>query len=342
MRPLAYDKRYLLYWLLTPQFIDEVDGSTYGAQMPRAGWDFIGNVESPLPPLPVQRRIAEFLDRKTAAIDALIEKKERLLGLLAEKRSALIHRAVTKGLDPSVPMKDSGVPWIGEIPAHWEVKRLKFVAQVRGGVTKGRNLDGKQTVMLPYLRVANVQDGYVRLDDVSEIEVIHDEVERYSLRAGDILMNEGGDNDKLGRGCVWSGQIDPCLHQNHVFAVRPMPGTNPFWVSHCTSAAYLRHFFLSRANQSTNLASISSTNVKEAPILWPPSSEQGAIADAIDRTLQRNRLMIQRSTVSVERLREYRQALITAAVTGQLDLDAADTDLPVAAETAMPTYGATP
>jgi len=122
--------------------------------------------------------------------------------------------------------KDSGIEWLGSVPAHWEVTRLKFIAHVQTGVAKGKDNTGQQTIMVPYLRVANVQDGYLDLDEVATIEIPADDLPRYRLRAGDVLMNEGGDFDKLGRGHVWDGSIDPCIHQNHVFAVRPF-GASP-------------------------------------------------------------------------------------------------------------------
>ena len=174
-----------------------------------------------VPPDKEQTQIARFLDHETARIDALIEEQQRLIELLKEKRQAVISHAVTKGLDPTVPMKDSGVEWLGEVPAHWVVGPLRWYATIQGGIAKGKDYEGRQTVSLPYLRVANVQNGFVDLTEVKEISVLESEVERYSLRLGDVLMNEGGDNDKLGRGTVWQGQIEPCLHQNHVFAIRP-------------------------------------------------------------------------------------------------------------------------
>ena len=291
-----------------------------GAAQPGLNLSHIAKWRVPVPPLSTQKAIADFLDRKTAAIDELIAKKQRLLDLLAEKRAALINQAVTKGLDPSVPMKDSGIPWIGEIPEHWEVKRLKHLTQVRGGVTKGQKHDGHATTSMPYLRVANVQDGHLDLEQVHEIEVRVQDVERYRLQPGDILMNEGGDNDKLGRGAVWEGEIEPCLHQNHVFAVRPGLGVDPYWVNLTTQASYLKHFFFRRANQSTNLASISASNLKEAPIIWPPSIEQNRIKEWLASWLEALSGSSSKLEHQVERLREYRQALITAAVTGQLNI----------------------
>jgi type I restriction enzyme S subunit len=133
-------------------------------------------------------------------------------------------------------------------------------------------------------------------------------------------MNEGGDNDKLGRGAVWKGQIDPCLHQNHVFAVRPSNGVDPYWINLTTQSAYLKHFFLRRANQSTNLASISSSNIKEAPIVWPPPDEQSAILAHVTARLNALKTLCEKIEAHVKKLQEYRQALITAAVTGKVDV----------------------
>jgi type I restriction enzyme, S subunit len=210
-----------------------------------------------LPPLAEQRAIAAFLDAETARIDALVAKQEALIATLQEKRRALISHAVTKGLDPAAPMKDSGVPWLGAVPAHWEVKWLKFIAKVRTGVAKGRDLGTHETVEVPYMRVANVQDGYLDLSDVSTITLARSELSRHLLQRGDVLMNEGGDFDKLGRGYVWSEEIKPCIHQNHVFAVRLQNPEDAYWLNLVTQTSYAKQYFISRSKQSTNLASIS-------------------------------------------------------------------------------------
>lgn len=273
-----------------------------------------------LPPQQEQRVIAAVLDRETQKIDDLIVKREHLIGLLEEKRSALISRAVTKGLNPDVPMKDSGVEWLGAIPAHWDTKRLKFLAKVRSGVAKGRNLGEHVTVDLPYLRVANVQDGYLDLSDVAMMTVGIDEVEVYSLRAGDVLMNEGGDFDKLGRGTVWQGQIDPCLHQNHVFAVRSGARVEPEWLSTITLTSYAKHYFVLRSKQSTNLASISSANLQNLLVVVAPPDERSEILSFIEREMTKINALMGKVREHIEKLREYRTALISAAVTGKIDV----------------------
>ena len=133
LKPKDITPNYLFEYLLNREFIDIINSSTYGAKMPRANWDFFGDQLISIPPLPEQTAIASFLDRKTARIDILIEKKQRQIELLQEKRAALISQAVTKGLDPTVPMKDSGVPWLGEVPEHWEINPLKLISSIIPG-----------------------------------------------------------------------------------------------------------------------------------------------------------------------------------------------------------------
>ena len=143
--------------------------------------------------------------------------QQRLIELLKEKRQAVISHAVTKGLNPNAPMKPSGIEWLGDVPASWQVVALKRIADMQTGVAKGKDNGSRKTITVPYLRVANVQSGYLDLETVTTIDIPAEELPRYALKAGDVLMNEGGDFDKLGRGCLWGGQIDPCITQNHVF-----------------------------------------------------------------------------------------------------------------------------
>lgn len=274
----------------------------------------------PVPPEGERQIIAAHVGRETARIDALVEKKTRFIELLREKRQALITHAVTKGIDPDVKMKDSGVEWLGEVPEHWVVKRLKFIATVQTGIAKGKDNAEKDTVEVPYLRVANVQDGYLDLEEVATIEVSTADLPRYLLQLGDVLMNEGGDFDKLGRGHVWHGEIEPCIHQNHVFAVRPHSVSSE-WLNTFTSSAAAQFYFMGRSKQSTNLASISSSNLMELAVPLPSSEkEQSLILDELHRQTAQVNALVARTESSIDLLKERRCALITAAVTGQIDL----------------------
>ncbi|EPX9366480.1 TPA: restriction endonuclease subunit S, partial [Aeromonas veronii] len=271
------------------------------------------------PPNDELKAINQFLDYETARIDRLITQQLRLIELLKEKRQAVISHAVTKGLNPNAPMIDSGVEWLGQVPAHWVVRRLKHTAEIHSGIPKGKDLSGKDTITVPMLRVANVQDGYLNLDNVHEIEIEPHELVRYSLRAGDVLMNEGGDNDKLGRGAVWPGQIIPCIHQNHVFAIR-VNNIEPEWLSWLTSSSYAKYYFYSVSKQSTNLASISSSNVKETPLVLPPKNERVEIMRYLDEKIAKLSGIESQAALQIELLQERRTALISAAVTGKIDL----------------------
>lgn len=289
------------------------------AAQPGISVEVIENLSIPVPPEPEQQAIADYLDRETARIDELIAEKERMLALLEEKRAALISHVVTRGLDPEAPLKPSGHEWMGEIPAHWGLQRLKQLADVRGGLTLGKQYSG-DLFEYPYLRVANVQDGYLKLDEILTVEVPASEAASNLLAYGDVLMNEGGDIDKLGRGCVWRDEIAPCLHQNHVFAVRPH-SVDSDWLALWTSTLQAKRYFESRAKRSTNLASISGSNIKELPVPLPPKNEQLAIQNFL--TVRHSRLETLRSELrdSLCLLTERRSALITAAVTGQIPLE---------------------
>jgi type I restriction enzyme S subunit len=269
-----------------------------------------------------RERIADFLDHETARIDTLVAKKNRFIQLLAEKRQALVSHAVTKGLDPNVPMMDSGVEWLGKIPAHWALPKLRHIANIQTGTALGKDAKGKQTISVPYLRVANVQDGYLDLSDIQEIWLPAEQLQRFRLRKGDVLMNEGGDNDKLGRGHIWDGEIDVCVHQNHVFAVRPH-GVTSRWLSMYAGTTPAQFFFLSKAKQTTNLASISSTSLMDLPVPQPPTDEQIAIVAYIELQTSHVDALAAKTERSIELLREHRTALITAAVTGKIDLRSA-------------------
>jgi type I restriction enzyme S subunit len=196
---------------------------------------------------------------------------------------------------------------------------LKYIARVQTGVAKGKDYGGIETVEVPYLRVANVQDGFLDLDDVATIEIAASDLERYRLRRGDVLMNEGGDFDKLGRGHVWQGEIDPCIHQNHVFAVRPT-GVTSEWLNAFTGSSPAQFYFMGRSKQSTNLASISSSNLMELPVPIPPHAEQMSILRDLAVKLERTVALSSATERSLALLRERRAALITAAVTGQIDV----------------------
>ncbi len=276
-------------------------------------------IDLPVVPFSDQGVIAAFLDQETAKIDSLIIEQQRLIELLAEKRRAAVSHVVTKGLNPTAPMISSGIPGVGQIPAHWRVQRLKFIADVQIGIPKGKDNSGEETIQVPYLRVANVQDGYLDLEEIANIEIAARDLNRYLLRPGDVLMNEGGDFDKLGRGYIWRGELTPCIHQNHVFAVRPKRVSSE-WLNAITGSAYAQFYFMTRSKQSTNLASISSTNLMELPVVLPPAREQEQILEFLSEQQRGLETLAAEAKSAIALLQERRTALVAAAVTGKVDV----------------------
>lgn len=188
------------------------------------------------------------------------------------------------------------------LPNGWRRVSLEDVAHIQTGLAIGRTVNDNP-VKLPYLRVANVQDGYLNLTEIKEVIVSKNDAERFRLHDGDVLMTEGGDFDKLGRGCVWESPIPHCLHQNHVFAVRTVrEKLLPQFFAYHAAGPIGRLYLLSCSKQSTNLASINSTQLKQMPVPVPPLREQAAIASLLatwDQAIGQTTALIQ----SKERLK---------------------------------------
>ncbi len=268
-----------------------------------------------------QAAIVRFLDHADRRIGRYIRAKQKLIQLLDEQKQAIIHRVVTRGLDPDVRLKPSGVELLEDVPEHWYVCRLKDVADVQTGLTLGKNVRGIATENFPYIRVANVQAGHLSLKNVKRVDAPRREAMGVMLRAGDVLMTEGGDIDKLGRGCVWHEEIRNCLHQNHVFAVRCHQRTLlPEFLVGLMSSQHGRRYFQLTAKQTTNLASTNSTTLRKFPIMLPTIEEQQAILDEIERQTSDNSKAVANARLEIELFREYRTRLIADVVTGKLDV----------------------
>jgi len=273
-----------------------------------------------LPPMHLQRGIANYLDEQTAAIDALIEKKRKLLELLAEERAALINQAVTKGLDPNVPMKDAGIPWIGEVPVHWGVTRLKHsvIAMVDcHHSTPVYEEDGQYSA----LRTADISPGVLDVGSarrVNEYE-FRRRIARLKPRRGDIVYSREG--ERYGMAAPIPPGVDVCLAQR-VMLFRPNREADAaflMWTlnSRCIYRQ-MEQYVVGATSPHVNIG-----DIREAWIPLPPKSEQELIGAAINRSVSRNHSFEGLAERQINRLQEYRQALITAAVTGQLDIEAA-------------------
>jgi type I restriction enzyme S subunit len=314
------NNQYYKYLFKSFSFISELQTNVVGIRQGKnISYDELSYSFIPFPPIDEQIAITQFLDRKTTLIDKAIGIKEKQIELLKEHRQILIHKAVTRGLNPNTKMKDSGVEWVGEIPEHWEVKPLKYLSKVQSGITLGKTYHAKELNKYPYLRVANVQAGYFDLDEIAEISLPKNIAKKYFITTGDILVTEGGDLDKLGRGTVWNGEIENCLHQNHIFCLRITSSkTSAEFTSIVMESNYGRRYFTNTANKTTNLASTNITKLGKLPIIIPPKNEQESISTYIKTLSSKIFASILLKEIEIEKLTEYKSTLINSAVTGKI------------------------
>lgn len=210
-------------------------------------------------------------------VDGLIER-------IARKRTADLQSGTIRKQKHLPPFERNQFP--GTVPAHWAIQQLDQLAHVHSGITKGRNLRGKATIQVPYLRVANVQRGYLDLSEIKDIAILEEERGKYELIDGDLLVTEGGDWDKVGRTCIWRSELEYSAHQNHVFKVRKvLPEQSQEWMELFLNSAVARDYFAGASKQTTNLASINKTELRGCPIPVPPEQER-------DRILERCALLI--------------------------------------------------
>jgi type I restriction enzyme S subunit len=303
------DLDFLAYVLGSNAFLDHplIKPAATTKSHQRIELSALGRFTFAVPPPELQRGIAASL----SSIDDTIEATQAVIEQLQVVKEAMLEELLARGIPGLHDLfKKTDV---GYIPRDWEVRRLGEVAEVRTGIAKGKVFVAG--VVAPYLRVANVQDGYLDLAEVKTISVAPEMLSRFSLRTGDVLFTEGGDADKLGRGTVWRDEIQGCLHQNHVFAVRPYLGVLiPEFLASWASASRGRAYFLNSAKQTTNLASINSTQLKAFPVAIPTIAEQEKIVDHLSSF--QTRIDVERA--KAEALSSLKSAFLPALLTGEI------------------------
>jgi type I restriction enzyme S subunit len=279
--------------MLSRDTISLVDSSTYGVKMPRANWDFIGNLPMSLPPLPEQKAIAAFLDRETERIDSLIEKKKKQIDLLQRKRTALISQAVTKGLDPKAKMKDSGVEWFATMPSHWTTKRMKYIASLKSGESITSDSiypEGEFPVFggngLRGYALAYTHDGYYIL------------IGRQGALCGNI---------NYAKGRFWASE--------HAVVATLEHGYDTFWFGEVLNTMNLNQYSISAAQPGLSVDSI-----KQLLMPIPPLIEQQSIATYFRKEITAIERLSACINESITKLQQYRTTLISAAVTGKIDV----------------------
>ena len=318
---------YLAKMLQQPKFVRIATRRSTGDR-PRVKFESLANVEMPLPPLAEQRRIVAKLDSlfasthraraELAQVRVLVDHyRRRVLAAAFSGRQTPDDSSASRGHpDESARGPDDSHP---AIPSGWRLERLGDIAVIQAGLALGKKRkSGDKLVDVPYIRVANVQRGHLDLEDVRVVQATETEIERLALRPGDILMNEGGDRDKLGRGWVWWGDIEPCIHQNHVFRVRLVdPDYPPSYVSYYANELG-RAYFSSAGTQTTNLASISKSRLSALPIPLAPRDQAIRIVQAIEHTFQRIRALERECRRAEKLLENLERTIFDRALEGRL------------------------
>lgn len=307
------DPRFMFYVLANPMFIDVVNGSTNGAKMPRAEWSFVGAIGVPTPPHGEQVAIARFLDSETALIDGLIEKKTRFIALLKEKRAAVITHAVTKGIDPDAPTKDSGVDWLGRVPAHWEVLRIAALF---------REVSRPADPALPVLSVSihdGVTDGELADEDRDRKVALSEDRNKYQgVAPGDLVYNMM----RAWQGAFGAVTVKGLVSPAYVVAA-PVTTFRTKFIEHLlhtkSAAEEIRRFSRGIADFRMRLYW---DHFRALRVCLPPLTEQDRILSKIDAETAKIDGLINLTERSIDLLREKRAALITAAVTGKIDVRA--------------------
>jgi type I restriction enzyme S subunit len=277
--------------------------------------DSLENVFLVMPPPNQQYAIANFLDRETGRIDALVEKKERLIELLKEKRTAIITHAVSKGLDPNVPMKDSGVEWLSEIPAHWEMKQLRHLGDPIIGLTYDpSDVVGPDNGGMLVLRASNVLAGHIVFEDNVFVKcaIPH----HLRTKRGDILIcSRSGSRALIGKSAKIDGAAVGLTFGTFMTVFRSACNDFLFWAFNSTLFDYQSGAYL-----TSTINQLTIGNLKSLMVPVPPQEERSAIAAFLGRETAKIDALVHKIRDAIERLKEYRTAFISAAVTGKIDV----------------------
>ena len=270
-----------------------------------------GKLRSYLIPIPYPDDPARSLETQRR----IVARIEALFAELRECRK--LHQTVVEDTNR---LMDAAVREVFDQPTDdWQTCELGNIAFIQTGTAKGRDFRDRKTVELPYLRVANVQAGYLDLDEIKTIRIAENEIARYRLQPGDLLLTEGGDFDKLGRGAVWQGEIEPCVHQNHIFAVRfDQDVIQPEFVEYEMQSWHAKRYFLGVAKKTTNLATINRTQLAAFPIKFPNLIEQQRIVTYLDSVKQQAAELQRIQGQDGDLLVKMEQVILAQAFRGEL------------------------
>jgi type I restriction enzyme S subunit len=278
-------------------------------------FDTFASLVLPVPLPDEQRKISRFMRNESAQINKFIRNKRRFIELLKEQKQNVINQAVTRGLDPKVKLKPSGVEWIGDIPEHWEARRLKTIAKVVLGKML-KTSPSKDDQLKPYLRSANIQWFEANLSDVASMWFSQSEMEQYRISKNDILVSEGGE---VGRACIWQDELEECYIQNSVHKVTAGAEVLPLFLLYQFSAFGSKGAFKAVVNR-VSIAHLTREKLVAVFFCKPPIEEQKTILAHIQAKTAEIDQAIIRAQREIELMREYRTRLISDVVTGQVDV----------------------
>lgn len=314
-----YDKKFLLYLFTSKGYFQHTSLVARGTTMQRISRGLLGDIDIPFPTFSVQQQIAKFLDNATQKMDTLIQKQENLIKLLKEKRQAVISHAVTRGLNPDVKFKDSGVEWLGEVPEHWEVKKLGYITKKIGsGKTPRGGSEVYSDTGILFIRSQNVYDEGLFLDDVVRIsKEINDDMANTQVKSGDILLNVTGGS--IGRTTIVPDNFEKANVNQHVCIIRLNSKKSKTFISLVMKSLLIKTQIDAIQNGAAR-EGLNFEQISDFRLAIPPIEEQQKIVSYLDDKTQKIDTLIKKATKSIKLLKEKRTALISAAVTGKIDV----------------------
>lgn len=322
VRPRAeLESGYFVYALRAPYFVERIVANSKGVSFPAISETEMATYEIAIPPIPEQRAIATFLDRETARIDELVTKNEGLIALLQEKRAALITRAVTKGIDPNVPMKDSGVEWLGEIPAHWEEKHFKEILVRNEGGIWGEDFSDDGTIVLR--STEQTVDGNWKIESPARRQLSKREFATSRLEVDDLVVTKSSGSDlHIGKTSIVDENIAKlnCCFSNFMQRLRVNSKTNARFYWYMFNSPVIRDQLVFLSSTTTGLGNLNGSILGAVRVPVMDKTEQFAITAFLDHETMRINELIAKVRDAIDLLKEYRSALISAAVTGKIDV----------------------
>lgn len=307
---------YLKYFTMTNGYWQHIYGEQIQATIQNVSAERFGNIRVPIPPKPMQQEIVTFLDDETSKIDLLISKQEKLVATLREDRIATIANTVTKGLDPSVKMKNSGTEWIGTVPEHWTVSKVKHGFSVTLGKMYQGEATSNRDSWLPHLKAGSITESGLNMQDPMMCWFSPRELDSLSLKAGDVLVVEGG---AIGRCAVLNEDLHGWGFQKSLNRVRALRNDSPQFLAFLLNAATASGHVSVLCGKST-IPHFTAEKLEALEWPHPDENEQQEIVDYLTARCAKIDSLINKALDVVNTVREYRSALITAAVTGKIDV----------------------